>query len=286
MRGALAAAMAGMALTAAAAQDQARWYVRMDNDLFFGTDRWYSSHMRLGRVQAHGAYELELGLFQEIFTPEVKRYQSGGIDRAPTARLLATVARHDRGPGLFQTLELSLGVRGPSAFGREVTDLIHKVVPAKEIVWSRQEGDRFDAQLAAVRSSEHDRWRLHHGAVLGNEIAFVHGGVELRFGARGASSAVLRHAATPPWSPAQAHGWSGFVGAGVRGIGRNRLVKRPYSAFGEELEPRRAVGRAAAGVGWSRPGLAVSFALVHETREFAAQRTGQEFGSVAVHAEF
>ena len=101
-------------------------------------DRWYSSGARLARVEERTGHEIELGVLQEIYTPEAKRFAFGVVDRAPTARLLLSVARHDRSPGMFQTIELALGVRGPAALGRQTTDFIHRLVPAPGIDWSRQ----------------------------------------------------------------------------------------------------------------------------------------------------
>lgn len=283
----LAAALVACTSLGAAADDNARWYLQLDNDLFFDTDRWYSSGLRLARVQSRGGYELELGVLQEVYTPETKRFRFGVIDRAPAARLLLSAARHDRSPRTFQTLELALGVRGPAALGRQVTDFIHRFVAASDIVWSRQEPNRFDGQLAAVRTHPLEWVNVHYGAVLGNQIAFAHAGAEIRIGARGAATTpALRYAATPPWSTMASHGWGGFTGASVRVVARNEMVERPYSAFGDALERRNAVGRAVAGLAWSRPGIAATLALVQESREFDGQRASHRFGSFTVHADF
>jgi len=282
LRRAIAVLMFAVAASASAAES--RWYVQADNDALFDTDRWYSSGLRVARVQDRGAWLLELGVVQEIYSPEGERFEFGVVDRAPAARLLLTAARHERTPRLFQTLEASAGVRGPSALGRQVTEAIHRLVTASRIEWSRQEPDRFDFQLAAVRT-HHFAWGdAHYGLVAGNEVAFVHAGGELRFGARGLSSPLLRHAATPPL--ASEPGWGGFIGANLRGVARNEMLRRPYGAFDEPLERRNAVGRAIAGVTWSGTGFAATAALAMESREFAGQRTPHRFASLTLHAEF
>lgn len=281
----LAAALLACALTPAAAGEPARWYLRIDNDVFFNTDRWYSSGLRLARVEARGDHELELAVLQEIYTPEVKRYEFGVVDRAPTARLLLAAARHDRSPELFQTLEVALGVRGPAALGRQVTELMHRVIAARDIVWSRQESNRFDGLAAAARTHRREHFAVHYGAVLGNQVAFAHAGADLRFGSPGAATYVLRHASTPPGGE-DASGWSGFVGASVRRVARNEMLHRQYTAFAPDLERRDTVTRAAAGVSWSRPGMAVSLALVRDTREFEGQRVPHAFGSLTLQAAF
>lgn len=273
--------LAGPAIAA-----DARWYLQVDNDALMDTDRWYSSGLRLARVTPHAGYELEFGLLQEIYSPEGERFLPGVVDRAPAARLLASIARHDRSSAMFQTLELAAGVRGPAAQGEAVTEFIHRFVSASPIFWERQERNRFDAQLAAVRTHRFDAFNLHYGAVVGNEIVFVHAGAEVRFGARGlATTPVLRYAATPPWS-AEGHGWGGFLGASVRGVARNQMLERPYYVFGDELERRKLVGRAVAGLAWSANTFALTASVVMETREFAGQRRNHGFASFTLHADF
>lgn len=280
-----AAVFLAFAVTAAAAED-ARWYLQVDNDVVFGTDRWYSSGVRLARVDER----LEWGLVHEVYTPEAKHWESGVSDRSPVARLLASAALHDRGPGLFQTLELAAGVRGPAALGRQTTEAIHRLIPAPVVDWSRQLENRFDAQLSAVRSQSlgSDRIKAHAGAVLGSDVTFAHAGVEVRFGANAsASSELLRFAATPPWADGvPAHGFGAMVGASVRAVARNALLERNYDPLGPDLSRRRSIARLVAGAGWSQPGASLTFALAQDSREFDGQRVPHRFGSLAVHLAF
>lgn len=266
----------------------ARWYLHLENDAVFATDRWYSSGARLGRVAASGPVGIEWGLVHEIYTPEAKRWRPGADDRSPTARLLGYGARHRGEGGRLDTWELGIGVRGPSALGRQVTGAAHELVDAREIDWSRQDGDRLDAQVVFARSQPLAGLRLHYGAVAGSQVAFVHGGLEWRTGrgpALGAASPALRFAATPP-PPATGSGWAAFAGASVRAVARNAAIRRNYDAFGAQLEPRRAVGRAVGGAAWVDEAFSATLALVAESREFAAQRTWQRFWSLGLHVDF
>jgi len=282
LRRALAALGAATALGAGAAEP--RWYLQVDNDVVFGTDRWYSSGVRLARVADHGDYEVEWALSQEIYTPEAKRYVPGTTDRAPAARLLASLARHDATSQCLRTLEIALGVRGPSAQGRHTTEAVHRIVPAPEVDWSREEGDRFDAQVTATRSQRYGDAVLHVGGVAGTTRVFGHAGAQWDFGA-GVESPLLRFAPTPP-PPAGDAAWGGFVGVSARAVARDAMLERSYDPFVGALERERLVGRVAAGVAAVRRWGSVTFALAMDSREFEGQRVPQRFGSLAVHVAF
>ena len=77
----------------------------------------------------------ELALEQDVYTPEGKRRDI--VDRSPTARLVASLARHYEGEGSLLTLEAVAGVRGPSAGGQPATAAIHHIVHAPVVAWSR-----------------------------------------------------------------------------------------------------------------------------------------------------
>jgi len=295
---ALAAALLAAAwlLPAHAAHAQggdAGWYTQVDNDVFFHTDRWYTSGVRIARVVPRGDRELEIGLLQEIYTPEAKFHDP--IDRPTAARLLATIASHDRRERDWTTRELDLGVTGPAALGRQAQEFIHRFVPAPQEDWSHQRPNRVDAQFAWVRSHDFqgDPGALrhvyaHYGVVAGNQVAFAHAGLELRFG-RGAALALstpaLRFAATPPLARGDGS-WSAWLGASARAVAVNHLLD---FAPGVDVAPVRrkpTVARFVGGVAWAGELATVTFALAQDTREFAGQRRPQSFGSVTLLVPF
>jgi hypothetical protein len=279
----LAAAALACAPLAAAASD-ARWYLEVANDVVFHTDRWYSSGVRLARVSGHGEYELEWGLAQEIYTPEARHFAPGTVDRAPSGRLLASLARHDATATCLRTLEIALGVRGPSAQGRRTTQAVHHLVPAPAVDWTREEGDRIDAQVTAARSQRVGDAVLHFGGVAGTTRIFGHAGAQWDFGT-GIESSLMRFAPTPP-APAGDAGWGGFVGVSARAVARDATLERNYDPFLPALERERLVGRLAAGVGAVRRWGSVTFTVALDSREFEGQRAPQAFGALAVHIAF
>jgi hypothetical protein len=275
---------------ATAAEPEApRWYLQVDNDVVFVTDRWYSSGVRLARVSRLDGHEVQLGFVHEVYTPEQRNWEPGRADRAPTARLLLDAARHRRDAGVFDTLELQAGVRGKAALGRQTTRFIHRAIPAEDVDWGRQLPNRFDASFIAARSMDLGPVRVHFGGALGTQIAFAHVGSELRFGpgSRDIDFQVMRFAATPPFAHRKdGLGWSVFAGASGRAIPHNALIGANYDPGAPDIHLTRTVGRIAAGAAWTCESGSVTFALVHDTREFDEQRKPQDFGSLAVHWAF
>jgi hypothetical protein len=278
----VAATLAAAAFPAAAASGDALWYLQVDNDVPFSTDRWYTSGVRIARVQDG----LELGLVQEIYTPEAKLWHRGVVDRAPTGRLLLSIARHSATPDALQTLELMAGVRGPASGARRSAEVIHQVIPAPVVDWTRQLDNEFDGTVVAVRSQRIGFAVLHYGAQLGNQVTFAHGGVEARWGTAAQSvSRLLRFAATPE-QPSSATAWSVYAGASLRGVGRNQLLSRDYDPEGPPLDRERAVTRLATGIAWTGAWGALTFDLAQDSREFAQQREPHRFGSLTLHTSF
>lgn len=275
-----AAGLAAVALPCAGAPGEPLWYLQVDNDVVFSTDRWYTSGVRIARVEDG----IEWGLVQEIYTPEAKRWHRGVSDRAPVGRLLVSAARHDVAPEVFQTIELMAGVRGPAAGGRRSSEVIHQLIPAPFVDWTRQLGNELDATVAGVRSQRLGPVRVHYGAQAGTQVAFAHASVEARIGSAAVASRLLRFAATPELSKAE--GWSAYAGGGIRGVARNKLLEGNYDSERPPLSRERAVTRIAAGVAWIASWGAITFDIAQDSREFAEQREPHRFGSLALQVSF
>ena len=184
--------------------------------------------------------------------------------------------------------------RGPAALGRQATEFVHRLIPAPDFDWSRQLPNEFDIQAVAVHThelspfeGEGTRLGLHYGAVLGNQVTFAHAGAEVRFGAAQAiAGTALRFAATPPLSPANAPGWSGFAGVSGRWIARNELLSKNANAIGPPIERENGVLRIAAGVSWAAAWGALTFSLVQDSREFKTQHSPHHFGILGLRLDF
>ena len=289
MRRLAGAALALLALGDARAAEDAQWYLQVDNDVAFTTDRWYTSGVRIARShRSADAQRIEWGVAQEIYTPNLNRFNPA--DRPYAARLFLSGARHDYTADGHRTLEFTAGVRGPSALGRQSQELVHRLVPAPDDDWSRQLPNRLDVQAIAVQSRDlaidggsQPHGVLHYGAVLGTNITLVHAGFEVRAG-QPFEFPALRFAATPPL--AAAHGWSAFAGASGRWVPRNTLLAGSSDPTVGEVTRNPSVWRLAAGLAWANSWGAVTFTLTQDSREFKTQQAMQRFGILALHLSF
>jgi len=285
----LAAAALALVAAGAARGEDVQWYLQVDNDVAFATDRWYTSGVHIARThRASETARWEFGLVQEIYTPNTNDYQPD--DRPYAARLFGYGAHHEYLPGRHRTLAVALGVLGESALGRQSQEFVHHFVPAPEDDWSRQLSDRPDVQAIGVQSDDlpfcpAGRCVAHYGAVLGNNLTFAHAGFELRTGGpQQLTTSALRFAPTPPI--AAAHGWSGYAGASARWVARNVLLEGNADPGRPDVSMNHGVVRIAAGVAWSADWGTVTFSLVQDSREFDTQRAMQRFGILAVHLGF
>jgi hypothetical protein len=276
------AALAFAAAGLAHGEEGARWYARIENDVIFGTDRWYTSGVRIARVKD----DVEYALVHEVYTPEAKQWLPGRDDRIPVGRLLFSGAWHGRDADAYRTVEFFGGVRGPAARGEETTERIHEIIPAPAVDWSRQLENEFDGGIAFAHSQRFGFLTGHVGAVLGNQVIFGHLGLEARTGTLEAPGATLRFAPTPPMPARGVSGWSAFAGASIRGVARNEFIGRNYDPFGAPIERKRAVGRLAYGGAYAGRVGTVELEIVHESAEFEGQRRAHGFGSLALHIDF
>ncbi|MGZ5066664.1 MAG: lipid A-modifier LpxR family protein [Usitatibacter sp.] len=281
-----AAALALLAASAGATAGEAHWYAQVANDVAFGTDRWYTSGVRIAREKDG----VEWGIVQDVYTPDAKHWHAGVDDRAPAARLLLSGALHQRTESLFQTFEIAAGVTGPSALGEEATSAVHRLVPAPHVEWDRQGADELDAQAVVART----HWlapgflQVHYGATLGTHLTFAHAGFEVRGGNAAISSALLRFAPTPPVAARgdDARSWSAYLGMSARLIAKNEFLVRNYDPFGADLSYRRSVTRLAAGASYIAGWGTVTFEAAQDSKEFDAQAAPHRFGSLSVQFPF
>ncbi|MEM8617389.1 MAG: lipid A deacylase LpxR family protein, partial [Pseudomonadota bacterium] len=302
------------------------WSLTSENDLFGGTDRNYSNGLRIERVTPANEVtpglrwvanrlpvlnlnrrELRQGfaLSHTIFTPEDIEAETPDPEDRPyagwlygSATVVATSQRSDGGT-IQDTLQLNLGIVGPSAGGKFVQgewhDLIEEVDPKG---WDSQLKDEPGLELIAKRARKYKGFDLPlgletdyavHGTVtLGNVRSNVGLGAIARLGwDLGADFGPPRIrpalAGAGVFKPGQPFGGYVFAGFEGRVIGRDMFLDGNLGRDGPRVHDRRDfVGDGQIGAALYGGNLQVAFTYVHRTEEFVAQNGPQRFGAVSI----
>jgi hypothetical protein len=209
-------------LTAGVAQgdDTSSLIIRIDNDLFTGTDRDYTSGVQVGTtsktvesfddavfapsllwtnrklhwLQPKGFDENNVAwtIGQRMFTPEDwSRAEPDPSDRPYAGLLFAGLTYNGRSSHSLRSTTLEVGIVGPSALAEQTQRVVHKAVGAERFLgWEHQLNDE---PVLRILHERFQRWdleparrfgdlTLHYGGSVGNLSTFANAGAELRFG--------------------------------------------------------------------------------------------------------
>jgi hypothetical protein len=184
----------------------------VENDMLARTDRYYTNGIKLGggvpfdllqlpatevlrQLAPEGGGTIHLGLFlgQNLYTPKsISISQPQPFDRPWAAWLyLGGVAQRATGNRL-DTVEIDLGLVGPSALGKEVQTGWHKLVGAKEpLGWHNQIANEPAFLVSYLTKSKHALGAPaglelevipHAGATFGTVMTLARAGGLLRLG--------------------------------------------------------------------------------------------------------
>ena len=295
-----------------------------DNDLFAGTDRYYTSGIQLdwrspsenppawlawvnsraGFIfPAGGAPRWGLSAGHNIFTPsDTQARNPDPTDRPYAGWLFGAVSLVSSTATQFGGLELQVGVVGPSALGRQAQNGVHRLRNLDRANgWSYQLKDEVGVNLIFSR-----KWRYNQelgfgglavGLVpsvtgsLGNVLTYASAGLVLRLGNN--LSADFGPPRNRPAISGSAffepgEGFSWYVFAGIEG----RAVARNIFLDGNSLQDSRSVERipgvADASLGavamLGRARLTASYTF--RSREFNAQPQSAQYGSLSLSVRF
>ena len=205
---------------AAQADETINVFARIDNDLFTGTDREYTSGVEAGFTTAtvesfdDAAFAPSLRranralrwlqpkgfdennvtwtIGQRMFTPEDWRLATPDPHDRPYAGLLfAGITYNSRDSHSLRTTSLDLGLVGPSALAEQAQKFVHEVVGADRFLgWDHQLNDE---PVFRVLHQRFRRWDIkparrfgditaHYGGSIGNLTTFADAGAEVRIG--------------------------------------------------------------------------------------------------------
>ena len=208
--------MASVAYTA----QPSNLFIRIDNDLFTGTDREYTSGVQVGATSATVESFDDAGsasglrwahdklrwlqpkgfdennatwtIGQRMYTPEDWRLeQPDPRDRPYAGLLFAGLTYNGRDRDSMRSTSLDIGIVGPSALAEQTQELVHDAVGADRFLgWDHQLNDE---PVFRILHERFRRWRIeparqladlttHYGGSIGNLATFANAGAELRIG--------------------------------------------------------------------------------------------------------
>ena len=298
----------------------------VENDSFFGTDRYYTHGFRLqymhppNEVPGWTATFLNhfptlgmkvdrrrvgVALGQELYTPaKIGRSTLQEGDRPYGAWLHGSLIMRRAGmlAGKFPSMdefELDLGVVGPEALGEDTQTWWHKVTDQPEPRgWDHQLELEPALQLYFTRSVQmgfrtENFWGLdivpHARMALGNMYIYGEVGTLMRAGYNLPSEYVVSPMESFSTHPSyDPPEWSGYVFAGADGrvVGRNIFLDGNTFRDSHSVEKELFVADMRAGGAVRYKGFETVVSVVHRTREFDLQIEDENFMSITFQFHF
>ncbi|MCA8899987.1 MAG: lipid A deacylase LpxR family protein [Hyphomonas sp.] len=299
--------------------------ITTENDFFGGgTDRNYSNGLRIERVSAADDVHPLLnwvadrlpwidvdrtdlrqgfGISHAIFTPEdIHTATPDPLDRPYAAwlALSSTIVATDE--DTQDTLQVNLGIVGPSAAGEFVQNNWHKIIGIEGADgWDRQLKDEPGLEIIAQRLQMFDGPDLplgletdigaHLGVALGNVRTYANMGVTARIGwdlnssfapprirpALSGAGEFIPGTEEDPW------GGYAFIGIDGRAVARDMFLDGNLWRDSPRVTDRRDfTGDLQAGLAVHYRDVQLAFTFVHRTEQFAYQDGPQRFGALSI----
>ena len=327
------ATLACLAMSAACAFERppqgSEFQLFIENDMLARTDRYYTNGIKFGggmgfdllqlpaaellrRVAPRAKGTVHLGLFlgQNLYTPKsIKVGTAQPLDRPWAAWLyLGGVAQRARDNRL-DTVELDLGLIGPSALGREVQSNWHRLIGSPQPQgWHHQLPNEPAFLVSWLAKSKHELGRAgryaveaipHGGVTVGTVMTLARGGGLVRIGRNmtgfgpdtiepgGAMLQNMRRELEPGRD--QRFEWYAFAGLDHRLVAHNIFLDGNVFRDSPSVSRRPHVYDLSLGVSLRYSALRLSVTRVRRSEEFytAASRGGrQTFDSVNLGLEF
>ena len=296
--------------------------VTVENDLFGGSDRYYTNGLlltwqspsaglprplagldeRLDFLLGPGNLRWGLSLGQNIYTPQDTDRRIPDPRDRPYAGYLYGAASLSRSTERSQTLlEVQFGVVGPSAGGEFVQNNYHDLINVRRAFgWDRQLKD--EPALTALLER---RWRVPLGTLggvqaevipvaavaLGNVQTYASAGGSFRVGQGleadwGPVRIRPALAGSGFFQPRQEFGWYVFGGVEGRAVARDIFLDGNTFRDSPSVDKRPFVGDAQAGVAVLWRGVRFAYTQVLRSEEFYGQRGRQSFGAFSASFRF
>jgi hypothetical protein len=295
-----------------AGQNRRAFSLHLENDIFAGTDRYYTHGIKLAWISpdtissqsdpsVRSAISFSIG--QSIFTPyEIERENLIEDDRPYAGVLYFSMALHRKKEKTMDTFELLLGTIGPSSLAGAMQSFIHSLYGGTQPRgWHNQLKDEVVFALAFDK-----KWRIfqaqkgkkmefdaigHVGGSLGNMMTAAAAGWQFRFGSNipqdfgsyllrpGGESGTLfceQNGHSPEADRSGVHGFLYLVGHAVY---RNIFLDGNTFQESHRVEKYSFVGDVVLGFVINRKRFRLSYAYVFRTKQFETQAGLQIFGT-------
>ena len=284
----------------------------VENDMFGGTDRYYTNGLKLGlgtqldtaarllggtacdwllqRASPIGG-NLHFGLFlgQNMYTPRAIRIRDPQpFDRPWAAWLyLGGVAQRMEGD-VLDTAELDVGMVGPAALGRQVQTNWHRLIGVQRpLGWDNQQPNEPAFVLTYLHKHRfgNDTFDIvpHAGLSLGTVTTLARAGGIVRIGHRLSGfgpdgiepgGAMLQATRSDDVRPVENFEWYVFAGADARLVGRNVFLDGTVFHDSPSVDRRTHVHDLTRGFSVRYGGLRFSLTRVRRSEEFTTARGG------------
>lgn len=298
-----------------AAQNRGVFSFYLENDVFAGTDRYYTNGMKLTWVSpfapadrtdpsARSAFSLSFG--QNIYTPyDIERKDLIEDDRPYAGILYLSLALQRKKGRTMNTYEFLLGVVGPSSLAGQTQRFIHSLyLGTKPNGWDHQLKNEvvidfvFDKKWRIFRSGEGKKVQFdligHAGASLGTMMTAAATGWQFRFGSNipkdfgtfllrpGGENGAIFSEQSHSGAEAKQWGVHGFIYLVGHVVYRNMFLDGNTFKESHRVDKYPYVGDIVLGFVVGKKRFRISYAYVFRTKQFKTQSKPHIFGTINI----
>ncbi|TNE36516.1 MAG: lipid A deacylase LpxR family protein [Alphaproteobacteria bacterium] len=309
-------------------QNQKIFTLVIENDSIGGrgTDKNYTSGVRFGYLDSGAempaiAYKIDdyiptfeindstsvfYSFGQNLYTPsDITNPAPNPNDRPWAAHLYGAIGLATATDDHVDEVEVSLGVVGPWALGKQTQTFVHKYItdspkpegwsnqlknePAIVVAWQRRHPQYLSQDFVGLNFAA----APHYGVTLGNVYTFANAGFNLsvRPSKDMWQDAPVRVRPALPGTgffdvPENDWSWYLFAGVDVRAVARNIFLDGNTFRSSSSVDKRYLVGDANAGVAVTYGRYRLSYTLVYRTKEFYGQDDPSVFGALSLGYRF
>lgn len=297
------------------AQNRGVFSFHLENDVFAGTDRYYTHGVKLTWVSPDrmssqsdplSRQAISLSFGQNIYTPyEIEREDLIEDDRPYAGISYFTFALHRKRDMSMDTFGFLLGIVGPSSLAAEVQRFIHSLYRGTQPKgWHHQIKDEivfgmiFDRKWRIFRSRKDKKFEYdligHVGGSLGNMMTAAATGWQFRFGSNlpedfgtfllrpGGESGALFNEQANQRADAKHTGVHGFVYLVGHAVYRNIFLDGNTFKDSHRVDKYPFVGDIVFGFVINQKRFKFSYAYVFRTKQFKTQAKPHIFGAINI----